>query len=219
MPTLHLTKTSVQCSSSTTLTAITPPICPACTVQKCRTPTSESAPPKYCSVSGQPYKCKHVTLCCSFTNHDGRQGGLEEGGGQWGPRLVSFFCTFVVRSYSTFLQIVKNLFSGYYMWDGLSGVPGLGNHIRNAHNSENIYKEWSEIMSPKLKHQSISPSCSKHLHTHLVLPQHGCSKTFYDSYSSTCDSLASSSTNSCDEKSWHEIRSLHNLPSFSNRFF
>ena len=102
------------------------------------------------------------------------------------------------------------------MWDGLSGVPGLGNHIRNAHNSENIYKEWSEEMSPKLKHQSISPRCSEKLNTHLVLPQHGCSNRFYDSYTSTCDS--SSSTNSCDEKSWHEIRSLHHLPSFSNRF-
>merc|ERR1711892_1010718 len=73
-------------------------------------------------------------------------------------------------------------------------------------------------MSPNLKHQRISPSSSEALNSHLVLPQLGCNKKFYNSYTSTCDSLASSSSNSCEEKSWHEIRSLHHLPSFSNRF-
>jgi len=70
-----------------------------------------------------------VTLWCSFMKHDGCQRGT------WGG--TSGGC----KDYEGY--------GGYgeYAWGVVSGVPGLGTHLRNTIEHDSIYTEWSDSIS------------------------------------------------------------------------
>ena len=93
----------------------------------------------------------------------------------------------------------------------MSGVPGLGYHIRQTEHNQDIYQEWTLEPSPNLRHQSSTtstvstPTSSEYQCPPLVVPY--CDYCGYtrerlrDSYSSpTISHTSSSSTDSLPEK-------------------
>jgi len=73
-----------------------------------------------------------VTLWCSFMKHDGCQRGT------WGGTSGGY------KDYEGY-----GGYGGYgeYAWGVVSGVPGLGTHLRNTIEHDSIYTEWSDSIS------------------------------------------------------------------------
>ena len=81
------------------------------------------------------------------------------------------------------------------MWDGVSGVPGLGYHIRRSYHKDNIYKEWNERQNSNIC-STMSNICRRNNKCkHQVMSScDSCGDSLRDSYSSTGDSEQSNST-------------------------
>ena len=101
------------------------------------------------------------------------------------------------------------------MWDGVSGVPGLGYHIRRSFHKENINTEWNDK-----QHSSICSSLSNfrksnHKCKHQLV--YFCDSCGYgkdrlcDSYNSTCDSHQS--TSSTDD---YQVNRSDSYPQFTH---
>jgi hypothetical protein len=82
------------------------------------------------------------------------------------------------------------------MWDGVSGVPGLGYHIRRSYHEDNIYKEWNDKQHSYSSVSHLSGSNTKCKHQVMSSwDSFGYGRdSLHNSYSSTGDSHQSKSS-------------------------
>jgi len=90
---------------------------------------------------------------------------------------------------------------GYHQWNIVSGVPGLGCHIRPTKPQPHIYQDWTLEPPPNLRHQSsISSSTSTHssseyqCSSQVVSHCYNCGTAEYRTHASDYYTIASDSS-------------------------